>query len=168
MAAFRVHGCIRSWNEAEIAWIDLESYENMHNLIAAIWQSLPTAVLNSGLFSLGNKPSHGILLSGGLFATALIASCFAMLKSLVVVLWEAHKSRVNPLVYTARLANGSLLAGEQTQPAARVDLVTNQYLVSGSAPLGSPVQKSPPPAPVPQHMRQADPTNAHVVKMDAV
>ena len=39
---------------------DLEKYEEMHNMIAAGCQSLPTFILNSVLFSLGNKPSHGI------------------------------------------------------------------------------------------------------------
>lgn len=125
----------------------------MHNLIAAICQSLPTVILNSVLFSLGNKPSQGIFLSGKLFIAAIIASCLAMLKSLCMVLWAAHKSKINPLVYTIGLAIGDTLAGEQPQPMARVELLTNQYVVSGSVPLGSPDNKpSPESAPSQQSM----------------
>ena len=150
VVAARVNSWMRSWNEADLAWVDLESYENMHNLIAAIWQSLPTVILNSVLFSLGNKPSHGVFLSGRLFVAAIIASCLAMLKGLFVVLWEAHRFHTNPIVYTAQLAAGNLLAGPEVQPPARVNFVANQYIVSGSGPLGSSSQKTSSVAPITQ------------------
>ena len=143
VAAFQVNRWVRACNEVGLSWIELDSYEDMHNLIAALCHSLPTVILNSILFSLGNKPSQGLFLSGKLFIAAIIASCLAMLKSLSMVLRGAHKSRINPFVYTFDLAIGSSLAGEHPQPVAQVELVTNQYIVSGSASLGSPDYKPP-------------------------
>ena len=153
LAAFQVNRWVRACNEVGLSWVKLDRYEDMHNLTAAICQSLPTVILNSVLFSFGNKPSQGIFLSGKLFIAAIIASCLAMLKSLCMVLWGAHKRRINPLVYTFGLAIGGTLAGEQPQPMARVELVTNQYVVSGSAPLGSPdIKPSPELSPSQQSM----------------
>ena len=53
LAAFRAHHWLLSFDYLGFSWVD---YESMHNLIAACLQSLPTAILNSVLFSLGNKP----------------------------------------------------------------------------------------------------------------
>ena len=59
-----------------------------------------------------------------------------MVKSLFVVLWEAHKCQGASIGYAAKLLTGQLLAGEEVQPAARVELVTRQYYEYGSVPLG--------------------------------
>ncbi len=77
--------------------VDLENYEGMHNLIAACLQSLPTVILNSVLFSLGNNPSHGIFLSDNLFVAAIVASCLAMLKTLMELLWQASRRDMHPM-----------------------------------------------------------------------
>ena len=95
-----------------LSWIDLENYENMHNLVAAVMQSLPTVVLNSVLFSLGNKPSHGLFLSNTLFVTSIVASCLAMLKCLAMMLWEAHTRSVSPLAHVFSVASGKTLRAE--------------------------------------------------------
>ena len=60
VVAFRLHHCIRPIDVLGLSWVDPESYESMHNFVAAVFQSLPTVILNSVLFSAGNKPSHGI------------------------------------------------------------------------------------------------------------
>ena len=125
-----------------LSWIDLEDYESMHNLVAAVCQSLPTIILNSVLFSLGNKPSHGIFLSNKLFLAAIIASFLPMLKCLVVVLWQAFTGKVAVFRYMFSLPIGHTLAGNKvqeptvTQPSA-VQLLVRRYQSSGSAPLAS-------------------------------
>ena len=128
-----------------LGWVDLESYESMHNLIAAVLQSLPTVVLNSVIFSLGNKPSHGIFLSNSLFITAIIASCLAMLKTLTAILWQAFRQTVHPVRHAASLVIGRTLAGKHvetnaTRQNSTVELFVQQYQDLGSAPLGSPEQ----------------------------
>ena len=138
-----VNHCIQAADVLGLGWIDLENYESMHNLVAAVFQSLPTVILNSVLFSLGNKPSHGIFLSNKLFVAAIIASCLAMLRCLVVVLWQAFRSKVSVLSCVFSLSIGYTLAGNKvqepmvTQPSA-VELLVQQYQSSGSAPLGNP------------------------------
>ena len=84
VAAFRVKRSVRAC-KLGLSWVNSDSYKDMHNLIAAVCRSLPTVILNSVLFSLGNKPSQGLFLSGKLFLAAIIASCLAMLKSLSMV-----------------------------------------------------------------------------------
>ena len=115
LVAFRFTGCLHGMGYFGFKWVDLENYESMHNLIAAVLQSLPTVVLNSVIFSLGNKPSHGIFLSSGLFVTAIVASCLAMLKCLVVVLWQAYRGKVHPMQHAATLIVGTTLAGRLVQ-----------------------------------------------------
>ena len=90
--------------------IDLENYEEMHNMIAAAFQSLPTVILNSVLFSLGNKPSHGISLSNRLFVAAIVASCLAILKTIAVLLWQAHRTHTSPLRQLIDMMSGRTLS----------------------------------------------------------
>lgn len=97
LAACVFHRSLQDIHYFGLNWVDSEEYESMHNLVAAVLQSLPTMVLNSVLFSLGNKPSHGVFLSNNLFAAAFLASSLAVLKSLVVVLWQAHSTGANPV-----------------------------------------------------------------------
>ncbi len=143
VVAVRVHRCLHASDYLGFSWIDLENYESMHNLIAAFLQSMPTVILNSVVFSLGNKPSHGIFLSSGLFVTAIIASCLAMLKCLIVILWQSSHSKLNPFRHAASLVVGKTLTGNKGQsltPIRSVELLAQQYRVSASAPLGSPEQ----------------------------
>ena len=134
-----------------LSWIDLEKYDSMHNLVAALCQSLPTVILNSIVFYLGNEPGHGFFLSTGLFVVAIIASCLAILKVLIVTLWEAHEHKAHPVKYAARLFVGSMLAGHVPSTTGAADPValkcleqlTQQYVVSGSAPLGDPCLTGP-------------------------
>ena len=143
LVAFRCTGCLHGMRYFGFKWVNLENYESMHNLIAAVLQSLPTVVLNSVIFSLGNKPSHGIFLSSGLFVTAIVASCLAMLKCLVVVLWQAYRGKVHPMQHAATLIVGTTLAGSRVSSTGQnstVELLIQQYHASGSAPLGAPEQ----------------------------
>ena len=84
----------------------------MHNAIAAVLQSFPTVMLNSALFALGNKPSHGVFFSNTLFAVAVGASFLSMLKSLALMLYLAYKSKVSAVVYTCKTFAGNTLASE--------------------------------------------------------
>ncbi|KAL3156712.1 hypothetical protein ABBQ38_000986 [Trebouxia sp. C0009 RCD-2024] len=140
VSIFRVNRCVVNSNFAGLTWIDLESYESMHNLIAAVFQSLPTVILNSLLFSAGNKPSHGLFLSNNLFIAAIIASCLVMLKVLIVLLWQAHKHGENPIRHVVSLISGRSLASTPEKPKSRssIELLTHMYEGSGSAPLGAP------------------------------
>jgi len=147
LVAFRFNNNLHNMRYFGLGWVDLESYESMHNLIAAVLQSLPTVVPNSVIFSLGNKPSHGIFLSSGLFLTAIIASCLAMLKSLTVILWQSFRQTVHPVRHAASLVIGKTLAGKPietsgTRQNSVVQLLAQQYQDLGSAPLGSPEQAS--------------------------
>jgi len=149
LVAFRFSDKLHDVRYFGLGWVDLESYESMHNLIAAVLQSLPTVVLNSVIFSLGNKPSHGIFLSNNLFITAIIASCLAMLKCLTVILWQAFRQTVHPVRHATSLVLGKTLDGKQTavetstnRQNSTIELLAQQYQDLGSAPLGSPEQAS--------------------------
>ena len=109
----KIQGGFQALGGAGLGWIDLNNYERMHNTVAALLQSFPTVLLNSVLFSLGNKPSHGIFLSTDLFVAAIIASYLAMLKCLVVVLWHAQKEKINPITYAISLLAGNTLWARQ-------------------------------------------------------
>ena len=117
----------------------------MHNLIAACLQSLPTVIVNSILFSLGNNPSHGIFLSSNLFLAAIVASFLVMLKTLMELLWQASRRDMHPVRHAASLVVGKTLAGDATQSklgarSRSVELLTLQCLET--APLGDPAQPS--------------------------
>ena len=83
LVAFSIHRCLHDYGYLGFSWIDLDGYEGMRNVVAAFLQSLPTVILNSVLFALGNKPSHGIFLQwlvccrhcGFLFSNAEVFSC---------------------------------------------------------------------------------------------
>ena len=121
--ARKLQGGVQALSSIGLGWIDLDNYERMHNTIAALLQSFPTVLLNSVLFSLGNKPSHGIFLSTGLFVAAIIASYLAMLKCVVVVLWHAQKQNINPFLYVLSLLAGNTMGVETTPPAVKVQEV---------------------------------------------
>ncbi len=147
LVACRFNDYLHNMRYFGLGWVDLESCESMHNLIAAVLQSLPTVVLNSVIISLGKKPSHGIFLSNGLFITAIIASCLAMLKCVTAILWQAFRQTVHPVRHAASLVIGKTLAGKQIETSAirqnsTVELLTQQYQDLGSALLGSPDQAS--------------------------
>ena len=82
----KAFGCL---SQLHLDWIDLECYDSMHNAVAAIFQALPTLILNSALFALGNKPTHGIYFSDSLIVSALVRSFLAILKTAMTVLWRA-------------------------------------------------------------------------------
>jgi len=147
LAAVVCFGSLHRCHYFGLQWVDLEGYESMHNLIAAVLQSVPTVILNSVLFSLGNKPSHGLFLSNTLFVAAIAASCLAILKCLIVVLWQAFRSCVNPIRLAVSLILGQTLAGIENNSQASdnstqvgsIALLVRQYELSGSARLGAPV-----------------------------
>ena len=150
LVAFRIHRSLHAFDYLGFSWVVRENYEDMHNLIAAFLQSMPTVILNSIVFSLGNKPSHGIFLSSGLFVTAIVASCLAMLRCLVVILFQAFRNKVHPARHAASLVVGKTLAGNElashvvVQSQTRSDSIKRLiqlYHVSGSAPLGDPQQR---------------------------
>lgn len=129
--------------DKQLKLIDLENYDSMHNLVAAVCQSLPTVILNSVIFQLGNEPDHGLFLSTGLFVTAIIASCLAMLKVLTVILWQALSLGVSPLPHAAKLFVGKTLQGHAERSEmdvcnTSIEFLTQQYVAKGSAPLGKP------------------------------
>jgi len=146
LVAFRIHRSLHAFDCLGFSWVDLENYEDMHNLIAAFLQSMPTVVLNSIVFSLGNKPSHGIFLSSGLFVTAIVASCLAMLRCLVDILFQAFRSKMHPARHAASLVVGKTLAGNEVTSHSQtrsdsIKRLIQLYHVSGSAPLGDPQQR---------------------------
>ena len=103
----KAFGCL---SQLHLDWIDLECYDSMHNAVAAIFQTLPTLMLNSALFALGNKPTHGIYFSDSLIVSALVGSFLAILKTAMTVLWLAHQLQQNAIITAARLMTGTLLA----------------------------------------------------------
>ncbi len=141
IAVYTVQRFIVSNNCLGLSWVDLEQYESMHNLIAAVFQSLSTVILNSVLFSLGNRPSHGLFLSDSLFVVAIIASCLVMLKVLMVFLWQAYSNNIQPFRHLLHLVSGRSLASQPTSTelaAGRsIQSLTDLYHVSASAPLGA-------------------------------
>ena len=143
VAVFKFHRCVHSANCLGLSWVDLEKYEDMHNLVAAACQSLPTVILNSVIYALGNKPSNGIYLSDGLFVTAVVASCLAILKCLLIILWQTYKQDTTAAGHIGSVVIGKTLAGKNTAAVralhpqnSNVELLAQKYTVSGSAPLG--------------------------------
>ena len=123
-----------------MSWLDLENYERMHNVVAAVCQSLPTLILNSVLYSLGNKPSHGEFLTEKLFLMTFVASSLAVLKSLLVVLWQAYNLEANPFWYATNVVAGTLVHHAQQASKTSNSMVASlaaRYCTEGSAPLGS-------------------------------
>ena len=110
--------CLHCHQRFGLGWMDLEHYDSMHNAIAAIFQTIPTVVLNSVIFSLGNKPSNGIFISDGLFVRAVIGSFAALLKQLIVVLWQAHCIGEKARRYVAEMLCGEHLPNEEKNPEA--------------------------------------------------
>lgn len=115
----------------------------MHNWVAAVFQSLPTVVLNSVIFALGNKPSNGVYLSDGPFVTSVVASCLAVLKCLIITLWQAYKQDTTAAGHISSVLVGKTLAA--VSPAAAkvlhpqissIDLLAQKYEVSGAVPVG--------------------------------
>ena len=146
--AFKLQRHMQACDFLKLCWVDLEACESMHNLVAGVFQSLPTIILNSVLFASGNKPSHGILLSGSLFLAAIIASCLAMLKCLIVTLWQAFREEVHPVRHALNVVTGKALLDKGPElvhnpvvldrAASNIELLPQPRLILGSAPIGSP------------------------------
>lgn len=118
-----------------LSWIDLEIYEGMHNAIAAVLQSFPTVVINSALFALGNKPSHGVFFCNTLFAVAAGASFLSMLKSLALMLFLAYSNEISAVVYTCETLAGNTLASKNStlQSNSQVELLVQRTQTVGLA-----------------------------------
>ena len=142
VAVSKLHRCVHDANCLGLSWVDLDEYEDMHNLIAAAFQSLPTVILNSVIYALGNRPSNGIYLSDGLFVTSVVASCLAILKCLIVILWQAYKHETTAAGHIGSVVVGKTLAGGNPSAAkalhpqkSNIELLAQKCEVSGSAPL---------------------------------
>ena len=64
-----------------------------------------------------------------------------MLRVLVVTLWQSFRHNAGVFHYVASLVIGKTLAGKEevksSAQVSHVDLLVQQYQISGSAPLGS-------------------------------
>ena len=141
-AVSKLYRCVQDANCLGLSWVDLGRYEDMHNLVAAAFQSLPTVILNSVIYALGNRPSNGIYLSNGLFVTSVVASCLAILKCLIIILWQAYKQETTAAGHIGSVVVGKTLAGDNSSAAralhpqnSNIELLTHKCEVSGSAPL---------------------------------
>lgn len=150
--AFKVHRLAVKSSIFGLSWLDLEIYERMHNLVAAVCQSLPTLVLNCVLFGLENKPTHGEFLTEKLFLVTFVGSCLAILKSLFVVLWQAYNVEANPFWYASSIVSGTVLVrhGQQASQtsSSRVASLAQRYCTEWSAPFGSVYLRHEPRAPL--------------------
>lgn len=97
----------------KLGWLDLEYYEDMHTLGAAFFQTIPTIVLNSIIFRLGNKPSHGEYFSRSLFVSCMIAAYLSMFKSLVTIVWHAYFKGSHAFAYAGHVMIGRFLIRQQ-------------------------------------------------------
>lgn len=113
-----------------LSWIDLELYEAMHNTIAAVLQSFLSVVLNSALYALGNKPSHGVFFSNLLFIIAAVASFLAILRSLALTLYLAYRYKTSAVTFACRTMAGNTfnVAGEDSvaPSSSRMELLAQQ------------------------------------------
>jgi len=94
-------------------WLDLEYYESMHTLVAAFYQTIPTIVLNSIIFRLGNKPSHGEFFSRSLFVSCMIAAYLSMFKTLITIFWHAYFKGPHAFWYTGQVMVGRYIIRQQ-------------------------------------------------------
>ena len=143
VAVSKLHRCVHGANCLGLSWVDLGRYEDMHNLVAAAFQSLPTVILNSVIFALGNRPSNGIYLSDGLFVTSVVASCLAILKCLIIILWQAYEQGKTAVGHIGSVVLGKTLAGDNPSATralhpqnSNIELLAHKCEVSSSAPLG--------------------------------
>ena len=86
---------------------------------------------------------HSIFLTNDLFVTAIVASIFAMLRILIVILFQAYRSKFHPARHAASLIIGQTLKGNEVQSKSQmrsdsVKRLVQLYYVSGSAPLENP------------------------------
>lgn len=102
---FRNHTCVN----LKITWVEMRGYEDMHNLLATFFQTVPTICLNSVLFALGNKPTHGLFFSQSLFISCMIAAYVAMLKTLILVLWAAYYHGQHAFLYAGNVITGNFI-----------------------------------------------------------
>ena len=116
VVAFKVQRHMQAHDFLKLSYVDLEAYESMHNLVAGVFQSLPTVILSSILYALGNKPSHGFFWSDTLCLAAIVASCLAMLNCLTVSLWQAFREKVNPVRHALHVVTGQAMLGKGTEP----------------------------------------------------
>lgn len=142
VAVSKLHRWVHDANCLGLSWVDLGRYEDMHNLIAAAFQSLPTVILNSVIYALGNRPSNGIYLSDGLFVTSVVASCLAILKCLIIVFWQAYKEETTAAGHIGSVLVGKTLAAGNPSTAralhpqnSNIELLAHKFEVSESAPL---------------------------------
>ena len=96
-----------------LTWLDLEYYESMHTLVAAFYQTVPTIVLNSIIFRLGNKPSHGEFFSRSLFVSCMIAAYLSMFKTLITIFWHAYFKGPHAFWYTGQVMVGRYIIRQQ-------------------------------------------------------
>ena len=143
MIVSKLHGCVHASNFLGLNWLDLDRYEDLHNLVAAAFQSLPTVILMSVIYALGNRPSNGIYLSDGLFVTTVVASCLAVMKCLVVILWQAYNQDTTAAGHISDTVLGKTLAAANPSAAtplhsqnSAIDLLAQKCGVSGAVPVG--------------------------------
>ena len=92
-----------------LGWLDLEYYEAMHTLGAAFYQTVPTVVLNSIIFRLGNKPSHGEFFSRSLFVSCMVAAYLSMFKTLITIVWHSYFKGAHAFIYAGQVMVGRFL-----------------------------------------------------------
>lgn len=116
-----------------ITWIDIEGYEDMHNIVATCFQTTPTIALNSVVFALGNKPSHGIFFSDSLFIECMTAAYLQMLKSIVLYLWAAYNEDMHVSVYMIKVMTGNFILKKpyDAKPAKQQTSLHGAQLESG-------------------------------------
>ena len=117
----------------KLDWLDLEYYEAMHTLVAAFYQTVPTVVLNSIIFRLGNKPSHGEFFSNGLFISCMVASYLSMFKTLITVVWHAYFKGPHAFLYTGQVMAGRYLIRQRNPAQNSISSGTLQLNLQGSA-----------------------------------
>ena len=115
-------------------WLDLEYYESMHTLVAAFYQTIPTIVLNSIIFRLGNKPSHGEFFSRSLFVSCMIAAYLSMFKTLITIFWHAYFKGPHAFWYTGQVMVGRYIIRQQ-------NLTGHGSISSGTLQLNAPTFK---------------------------
>ena len=116
----------------KLDWLDLEYYEAMHTLVAAFYQTVPTVVLNSIIFRLGNKPSHGEFFSNGVFISCMVAAYLSMFKTLITIVWHAFFKGPHAFVYTGQVMVGRFLIRQGSAAQNSMSSGTLQLSSQGS------------------------------------
>eukprot|EP00884_Botryococcus_braunii_P002048 jgi/Botrbrau1/11844/Bobra.0175s0007.3 len=115
----------------QIRGLDIEGFTHMRDLVKALTTSLPTAVLTSVVYAMGNSPEVGLVYTKGVFVASMVGSLTLVLWAWYSSLFMCHVEGIGMREFFRRVCSAQTLfpdgAKTHPHPAAppRLSFVTN-------------------------------------------